>query len=879
MIEIRSSHFYPGPNRHAFGSALEAEVYLGTYQHIHTGERPDMQKVLLEAFPNLSQHVCSLGHPGGFLKRLQEGTYLGHVIEHVALELLHLSGENGHYGKTREISGTEAVLIVFESDSRIGGETALGAAVKWVEALAKDQKLTHEDPWRQEILHTIRAQHLGPSTRAIIEAAQALDIPHWRITDGSLVRLGQGIHQKRIWAATTDETSVVAADICQDKVLTKHYLMQQGIAVPKSRTVNSADEALAAAQEFGFPVVIKPQNGRQGEGVTVYVDTPGKLWRAFEWAWEYRGDEGIMVEEQIEGNSYRVLVIGDKVAAASLKMPPFIIGDGIHTIDQLIEKENRNPKRGLHHSLPLSPIKRDPALIMALERQQQELNTIAPKGEIIRLRDSANLSCGGEAQDVSDEISPDLAFDMVRVAKLIGLDVAGIDIVTPSLSQSLKEAHGAVIEVNAAPGLRMHIFPSKGQSRPVGEMIVKKLFPGNQGRIPVCGITGTNGKTTVSRMLAHIWRETGRCVGMTSTDGIRIGERLVEEGDLTGPWAAQVVLGDPSVEVAILETARGGMARYGLGFSDLDVAVVTNIGFDHLGQDGINTLDELTHLKALLVDVVRAQGVCVLNADDPYVMSMAKRTNSHIIWFTTQQDPHRSFVQEELAKGRAFVVLQRGYITYQDQDTTRRIIGAKALPASWHGRADINIKNAMASAAAAIAMGLDPAFVGKSLGRFTLGNQANPGRLEMIQSDQVDVLIDYAHNAPAIQALGHIVSQLGYSHVRMVLGLPGDRRNQDLIHSIQQALTFADDFVIREDSDPRGRMPGEMARLIEQTLRQEGVDAQAIQIILEESEAVAQAIATAPESSLVVVLFESYSAVKNAVEKTLHNRKKQVLIS
>ncbi|MCL4495421.1 MAG: cyanophycin synthetase [Firmicutes bacterium] len=877
MIEIRSSRFYPGPNRYTLHSAFEAIVRLGSYRLIHTGQRPDVVNRLLDDFPGLKKHVCSLGHAGGFVERLREGTYMGHVIEHVALELLYLSGEDGHYGRTREISGTEDLLIVFESETDTGGETAFRVACQRVEQLWNNQPGKKWSECCQDVLNIIREKHLGPSTQAIVQAARARGIPVWRINDGSLVRLGQGIHQKRIAAATSDETSVIAVDICQDKVFTKNYLARNGIRVPESRTVESRQEALRAARELEFPVVIKPQRGHQGQGVSVNVDTPEKLFRAFDWAWENRGDGTVMVEEQIRGKPYRILVVGDQIAAASLRMPPFVSGDGIHTINQLIDEENRNPVRGPRHSLPLSPIERGPALMMALERQNRTLETVPARGEIVFLRDTANLSCGGEAMDVSNELSPDLALDMVRAAKLVGLDIAGIDIVVPSLSSSLREGGGAVIEINASPGLRMHLFPSKGQPRPVGEIIVQRLFPRHDGRIPVSGITGTNGKTTVTRMLAHIWQETGRCVGMTSTDGITIGGRVVEEGDLTGPWAAQVVLGDPSVEVAVLETARGGMARHGLGFSDLDVAVVTNIGADHLGQDGVDTLDDLTRLKALLVDVVRPEGVAVLNADDPYVVPMAKRTNSRIIWFSAQKDSQ--FLQEELSKGQGAVVLRHGYLTYQDKRGSRRIIGARALPVSWRGRADINIKNAMAAAGAAIAMGLDPAFVGKSLGHFALDSVANPGRLEMIRGRRVDVMLDYAHNAPALEALGKIVSRLGYRHIRTVLGLPGDRRTQDLACSVKQAVLFSDDFVVREDADPRGRKPGEVAELIVHSLSHSGVKADQIQVIHQEAEAVAHAVATSPDSSLVVVLFESYQTVKNTVEEVLSSRNNDMEVS
>ncbi|WP_053959579.1 cyanophycin synthetase [Sulfobacillus thermosulfidooxidans] len=866
-IDITSERFYPGPNRHTLHSAYEAIVRLGVYGSTPTCERQDFVSRILTLLPGLHDHVCSLGVPGGFVTRLQQGTYLGHVMEHVALEVLYLAGEEGHYGKTREIPGQDSVRIVFESQTEAGGRLALQAASRWVKALWDQDMIPAWSNTLSVLLDHIREHHLGPSTRAIVDAAKARGIPVWRLTSENMVRLGQGVHQKRIMAAVTDETSTIAVDICQDKELTKKLLQRHGIMVPRGRTVNNYDDAIEAAKELGYPVVVKPVRGHQGQGVSLNVQDASELSRAFAWAIDHSGDDAIMIEEQVQGKPYRILVVGNQVVAASLRQPPSVIGDGIHSIDQLIEQENRNPLRGLHHTLPLSPILRDQGTVMALNHQHLTLHSIPDQGQKVWLRESANLSSGGEAVDVSDDVSEALAWDMVRTAQIIGLDIAGIDIVTPNLSQDLRSGGGMVIEVNAAPGLRMHVYPSHGQSRPVGEAIIQHLFPHHNGRIPVCAITGTNGKTTVTRMLAHIWRQTGRVVGMTSTGGIMIGNRLVQSGDLTGPWSAQVILGDPTVEVAILETARGGMARHGLGFSDLDVAVVTNIGPDHLGQDGIDTLEDLTHLKALLVDVVRPGGIVVLNADDPYVMKMAQRTNNRIIWFSTSKD--HTFIAEQVAEGHGAVILNHGYLVYRDQEGMRRIIGNRVLPASWQGRAEINVKNAMAAAAAAIAMGLDPAFVGKSLSQFAVEEKDNPGRLEMIPGEKVDVLLDYAHNAPALEALGTVVKRLRYGHVRTVLGLPGDRRNQDLEQAIKAAAAFSDDIVIREDADLRGRKPGEMTDFMVHTLEHIGFNPEHLMTVPQERHAVIHAVDTAPPQSLVVVLFENYQTVKDAVFSVL----------
>lgn len=876
-IEVISGQFYPGPNRHTLYSAFEAVVYLGSYSATSTAHHAPFVASVMDILPGLRHHVCSLGRSGGFEERLRQGTYLGHVIEHVALEVLYLAGEDGHYGKTREMSESALVRVVFESETAAGADAALKAACTWTQTLW-DEAPMHDFSRRLEaVLHEIREYHLGPSTKAIIQAAQMREIPTWRLDDRNLIRLGQGVHQKRIAAALSDETSTIAVDICQDKALTKEMLERHGVMVPQGVVAHAGDQAKVAAQKLGFPLAVKPQQGHQGDGVSLNVETIAELSRAYHWAWDHRGEGGVIIEPQIAGQPYRILVVGDKVVAASRRLPPSVRGDGIHTIDQLIDQENRNPRRGPHHTMPLSPIVRDQATLMALVHQHLSLDSVPLAGQTVWLRESANLSSGGEAQDVTGDVSEALAFDMVRTAKIVGLDIAGIDIVTPNLAKSLRQSGGAVIEVNAAPGLRMHLSPSGGQAQRVGEAIIQNLFPDHDGRIPVCAITGTNGKTTVTRMLTHIWQQAGRTVGMTSTDGITIGGRLIQSGDLTGPWSAQVVLGDPQVEVAILETARGGMVRYGLGFTDLDVAVVTNIGPDHLGQDEIHTLEDLTHLKALLVDVVRPGGTVILNADDPDVVSMARRTRSSIIWFSTHDD--NRVIAEQLDKGHRAVFVRHGYIVYQQNDRIRRVIGSRALPASWHGRAEINVKNAMAAAAAAIAMGLEPAFVGQCLRSFAVDNGANPGRLEMLRGHGVDVLLDYAHNAPALEALSAVVKRLGYRHVRTVLGLPGDRRNQDLEKAIKAAAGFSHDFVIREDQDLRGRSAGEMAALITQTLQQTGVRAEHLKVVPKEQEAVATAVTTAPNGSLVVVLFESYARVKDTALRVLEGRNTTVEVS
>lgn len=861
-MEIEHVTFYAGPNRHTLRSAVEAVVRLGAYGREPSSAHPDFAPRLLAALPGLGEHVCSEGHRGGFEERMQAGTYLGHVAEHVALEILFQSGERGHYGKTREIAGTGSVRVIFESDTENGGRQALEEALRLVAGLwdgaADDDACAAR---LSAVVDRIRAQHLGPSTQAIVDAARARAIPVRRLDEGSLVRLGIGAAQRRVMAAVTDRTAVIGAELCQDKALTKTLLERQGIPVPPGSSVRCWEEALRAAKELGFPVAVKPQSGQQGRGVSTQVASAEELRRAF--AWAQQQGETVLIEEQVDGPAYRVLVVQGQVVAASLRTPPGVEGDGIRSIHELVAQANADPRRRPGHQGPLSLIPEDEGLETALAHQGLSLQTVPGPGKKVWLRDTANLSSGGEAEDVTDALGPDFIEDMVRAQRALGLDIAGIDVITPDLGRSLAEAGGRVIEVNASPGLRMHLYPSAGRPRAVGEAIVESLFGQGTGRIPVCAVTGTNGKTTVTRMLAHIWRQTGKVVGMTTTDGIVIGQRQIQQGDLTGPWSAEVVLGDPTAEVAVLETARGGMARHGLGFGDCDVAVVTNIGPDHLGQDGISTLDDLTHLKALVVDVVRPGGAAVLNADDPRVAAMAARAAGRIVWFSVRDD--NPLVVGHLASGGEAVVLSRGYLVHRQGAVSRRLIGSRALPAGWRGRAGFNVQNAMAAAAAALAMGLDAPFVGRSLASFHVDEDSqNPGRLEMVKGEAVDLLLDYAHNQPALAALGELIRTLGYRRVTTVLGLPGDRRNQELALAVREARHFSDTLIIREDEDLRGREPGEMARLCVDTLLEDGAEPGSWTVTLAESEAVARAVASAPEGSLVVVLFEHYETARRA---------------
>lgn len=871
-MDIRQLRFYPGPNQHTLYPAVEVLMDLGSYAEESTRARPDFVARLIQVLPGLTTHHCSRGHAGGFHRRLIEGTYLGHVVEHAALELVHLGGEEGVYGKTRDVA-PGVVRIVFETETARGGEAAVRVAAALVADLW-DGRSDHSADRLAAFFDQLAAARPGPSTRAIIKAARALDVPVAMLDDG-LIRLGQGVRQKRMMATLGDETAAVAVDIAQDKALTKRILDDQGIRVPVGGVAGSVAEALELARGIGFPVVLKPKDGHHGEGVFMHLSAAGEVERAYRLL-EAEGVDRVVIERQIPGMDLRLLVVGGQVAAAAERIPPCVIGTGADTVDALVERLNADPRRGVGHDRPMTRVRLDGPAILHLKTQGHHPGSIPRAGERVWLRATANLSTGGSARDVTDLISPGLAFDVVRAARAIGLDIAGVDVVTPDPGLALGDAGGAVIEVNAAPGLRMHLNPAEGRPRPVAEQIVRHLFPRGRGRIRVASITGTNGKTTVTRMLGHILARQGMTVGMATTDGISIGETVIREGDLTGPWSARLVLGDPTVEVAVLETARGGMVRGGLGFDDCDVAVVTNIGVDHLGQDGIQTIEDLVHLKALVVDVVRPEGAAVLNADDPWVLSMAPRSRGKVLLFSAREGSDR--IAAHLADGGEAVYVRRGNLVYGGPERQYRLIGTRALPASLGGIAAINVVNAAAAAAAAIALGVTPRMVARALASFPAGGEgANRGRLEVLRGEDLTVLIDYGHNRPALTALAAVVGRLKAHTVVTVLGLPGDRRDQDLIETAAAVASFSSRVVVREDQDRRGRSRGEVADLIGRGLVGAGLAAEAMEVMLDEGEAVRRAIREAEAGSLVVVLYERYRVVKEAVDDGLQARQEASL--
>lgn len=869
-MKILCFRYYQGPSVHCLTPVCEADVDLGDLADRRTDHVPGLTDQLLALCPGLHGHHCSRGHAGGFVERLREGTYPGHVVEHVALELLAQAGEDVYWGKTRVIAPS-AVRIVFESEADRSGRRALE------EAMGSVSDLFYGEPCRlvdslDEIRDALAQYRLGPSIRAIVEAARRRDIPVARLDDQSLIRLGQGVHQVQVRATLTSRTSVIAVDRAQSKAETKRVLKAAGLPVPEGVEVDTLEAAqqVLAGWSRGEPLVVKPLDGHQGDGVSMNVRTPQEMEQAFRHA--AGAGRRVLIEEQVAGDPYRLLVVGGQMVAAARRVPPSVVGDGRQTVRALIAALNRDARRGKGHSFPMTRVTVDEALRFQLDQLGVGLDETPPEGLVIPLKASANLSTGATSIDVTDRVSPSLAAQAVRAARAIGLDIAGVDVVTPSLSERLEAVGGAIVEVNAAPGLRMHEHPAVGVPRRAGDAIVAELFPrGQTGRIPVIAVTGTNGKTTVVRMIAQIFRESGTIVGMATTDGIWIGEEPVAAGDLTGPWSARLVLNDPAVEVAVLETARGGIARGGLGFDDCDVSVVTNIGLDHLGQDGVEDLDDLVHLKSLVVEVTRSNGAAVLNAEDPRVLGMSRRTRADLVLFSHRPD---SFVvKKHLQQGGRAVYVKHGALVYGQGAVETRLLAVRQLPASLGGLAQVNVANAAAAAAAALALQVAPKVVAQGLRLFPAGGQGfNQGRLEIVEGADLTVLVDYGHNAPAVEALGLICRGLKKKPIVTVLGLPGDRRDRDLVATAQAAASFSDRIVVREDADLRGRQPGELAEVLASAARAAGLPEAAVTIVLDEGEAVQTAILDAPPGALVLVLFERYGVVKEAALKALDRR-------
>lgn len=851
-MRVEGYTFLPGRNIYCHSPVLRLTLDLGKWAEKTTRDLPYLEERLFSLLPGLGEHHCSLDYPGGFRTRVQEGTFLGHVLEHMILELLALAGAPVVYGRTREVGRGGVYEIVVECPSPRGGREAAHLAVEVLNSLLKgDQPPDLGEALTR--LRCIRAQgDLGPSTAALVKAAQKRGIPVQRLDDRSLIQLGYGKYQKRILATITAQTSCIGVDIAGDKTLTKKILEQAGIPVPPGQIVEDEEEALMVAADLGYPVVVKPDNGNQGKGVSLNLTTEEDIRGACGLVRQY--SRGLLLEKQIPGRHYRVLVVGGRAVAAAERIPARVEGDGIHTVAQLVELTNRDPRRGRGHEKCLTKIKIDRVVEAVLKRQGVGLDHIPPAGVRVLLRENANLSTGGTAVDVTADMHPDNAFLAVRAAQAVGLDVAGVDIVTADIAQPLLGS-GAIIEVNAAPGLRMHLYPSEGKGRDVAGEIIEHLFPpGSFSRVPLVSITGTNGKTTTARLVGHILRTAGWRVGMTTTEGVWMDDRCLLRGDTTGPWSARLVLSDPLTEAAVLETARGGILREGLCYDEADVGVITNISRDHLGQDGLEDVEDLAYVKSLVIEALRPGGCAVLNADDPLVVSLTSRVNSRLIFFSLTEG--NVYLRRHLLAGQEGVFIRGDRVVVGKGGVVEELIAINDLPLAMKGRARHNVANVLAAVAACRALGLDIPKIAKALAGFKGDFSDNPGRLNLFRIGGYRVLLDYGHNPAAYRAILQTAQGLGARRLVGVIGVPGDRCDELILESGRIAGAGFQQLYIKEDVDLRGRMPGEVAALLRQGALAGGLRKDNIEIILGELEAVGRALTKAQAGDLVVIFYE-----------------------
>ncbi len=832
-----------------------------------SNEIPGFYEGLIDVLPSLVEHYCSPGYRGGFFERVRTGTYMGHIIEHIALELQELAGTPVGFGRTRSTSTPGVYNVVFEYVEEQAGRYAGRAAVRLCQSIVDTGTYPKQELAQDlaDLRDLCNNASLGPSTETIVKEAQARNIPWLLLSARAMVQLGYGVHQKRIQATLSSFSGILAVELACDKEGTKTILKDGGIPVPRGTVIQYLDELSAAIEEVGgFPIVIKPLDGNHGRGISIDVKTQQEAEEAYDLASAASKTRSVIVERYYKGSDHRILVINGKVAAVAERIPAHVVGDGRSTIEELIEITNQDPNRGDGHANVLTKITIDKTALNVLEKQGYELTSILAHGEIAYLRATANLSTGGIAVDRTDEIHPENVWIAQRVAKLIGLDIAGIDVVTDDIRKPLKEVDGVIVEVNAAPGFRMHVAPSRGLPRNIAAPVIDMLFPpGTPSRVPILAITGTNGKTTTSRLISHICRQTGKVVGFTTTDGVYIDDYLVEKGDNTGPYSASMILKDPTVEIAVLETARGGILRSGLAFNQCDVGVVLNVAADHLGIGDIDTIEQMAKVKSVVAEVVSAEGYAVLNADDPLTVSMAEKVKGRVAYFS--MSPDNPIIHDHIRRGGMAAIYENGYLSILEGEWTLRIEEAVNIPVTMQGMAPFMIANALAACLATFVQGIDIELIRQGVRTFKPSVAQTPGRMNLFDLGHHHALIDYAHNPAGYEAVGGFVGNWSGEKVGVVGG-PGDRRDDDLILLGKLSAQMFDRIIVKEDNDTRGRRRGEVADLILRGISQENASLRP-EVILDETEALEKALSTVSEGGLVVIFPESVTQAIDLIEK------------
>jgi len=868
-MRILNRNVYVGPSQYAKFPVIRLELDLGELEKWPTVKLGNgFIGGLLIALPGLAEHGCSYREPGGFLRRMREGegTWLGHVLEHVAIELQNVAGEDVTFGKTRSISDDRPGVysVVYEYAQREEGIAAGELALKLLDSLLPAQLRTAtDDSWNWEderdgFIRYAQRRALGPSTASLVRAAEERGIPWLRLNEQSLVQLGHGKYQQRIQATVTGRTPHISVELASDKEETNKILGSLGLPVPRQELVQSADAAWRAARRLGGPVVLKPYNGNHGRGITINVSQEADVRAGFEAAREH--SRSVIVETYLAGGDHRLLVVNGELVAATRRTPGHVVGDGVSTVAQLVEVVNGDPRRGVGHEKVLTKLKLDREAELMLERAGYTAESVPKPDEVVPLRSTANLSTGGTATDVTDIIHPDNRAMAERAVRAIGLDVGGVDFLSTNIAESYKSIGGGICEVNAAPGFRMHIAPSEGTPRDAAGPVIDMLFPvGTPARVPIAAVTGTNGKTTTARMLAHIAKMAGHTPGLTTTDGVYIDGARTVEGDMTGPVSARMVLADPQIDFAVLETARGGLLRAGMGVAEVDVGAVINVASDHLGLKGIDTLEQLAEIKRIVVEV--AQDCAVLNADDPNVLKMSAYTDAKVICYVTM-NPSHPLVREHVRAGGRACALEAGVnghmITLYDKGSHIPLLWTHLIPATLEGRAMHNVQNAMVASAMAFSMGIKLDAIRHGLRTFDTTFFQAPGRMNVFNEHPFKVLMDYGHNAHAVGVMADLAQRLDVLGRRIVvLAGPGDRRDEDLREIAGAVAGRFDHYICRRDDSLRGRDGDEVPRIIARALQDKGVPEAAIQQIPDEQQAIDAALKMARPGDLVLVFADA----------------------
>ncbi len=856
-----------GPNYWRLAPVIACDVRLGKLESVSSAEMPGFCDRLIGFVPTLREHPCTRREEGGFVARLREGTHLPHILEHVALELQTLAGSDVSFGRVVQSGDPGVWWVIVAYDEEEVGMASMREAVRLVKAAISGEPLDMA-ALVSELQDLYEDTRLGPSTAAIVEEARRRGIPVRRLNSRSLVQLGLGRNLRRVQATLTDHTSAIGVEIAQDKEDTKLVLSTVGLPVPSGEVARSVEEAVELADEIGYPVILKPIDASHGRGISGLLEDRSAVEHAWEDARQY--SQRVIVERFHQGRDHRVLVVNGRVVACAERVPAHVVGDGRHTVRELITEANRDPRRGVGHRKILTMLPADARTEAFLAERGWSLDSVPANGEKVYLRGTANLSTGGTAIDRTDDMHPDNVTACEMAAGMVGLDIAGIDVLTTDISVPFRDNDAVMLEVNAAPGIRMHTHPSEGRPRNVGAPMLDMLYPpGSDTTIPIIAVTGTNGKTTTARLIAHLFRNTGQRVGFTSTDGVYIQNRLVMEGDMTGPFAANIILSNPSIDVAVLETARGGILRAGLGFDECDVGVVLNVAADHLGLRGIHTVEQLAEVKSIVPAVVRRDGHAVLNADDPLVYAMREKTTADVVLFSTTGEGENELVEQHVERGGIAACVHNGQFLIRRGRLRIPIATEAEVPLTLGGAARFQRQNILAAIASAYVQGMRYDDIRAGLLSFFPSQSLTPGRLNIIRAANGGrVIVDYAHNAAAIEGLVDLVLHLPARRRIAAITVPGDRRDEDVRAAGRMVAPF--DFVIlREDVDRRGRDPGEIAALLRDGLVDAGVPEDRMTTILGEADALKFGVDMLADDDILVVLADKVPRTLDTVRKLL----------